>query len=370
MVGVALYFIQNGESGKNNSSEIIFVILSYMENTNTFGCNPQPLLTIAIPTYNRAEYLDICLRRIGEEIADLSEDLCKLVNVYVSNNGSSDNTSDVICKYQTGILPRFEVVNNVANIGPDRNIMQCYSSAKTPYVWVFGDDDVILSGGLRKVLNVLVKKKDIDILYVSGYSYSNSYLDEPVKGRGNSGVVEYIDPLDFVKRTHIMLTFITALIVRSGVCLIPFDELVDGSNLSQMSWVLALIRDGKKFAILEDRIYAAKIANSGGYGAVKVFGSNLCHIANVILVKQPKLVGAIKNGTIVMWFPTYIMSLRGGMDVGFSRENIAVDLKKVYGGNWRYYVFLAPLISLPNFIVPVYYIVVRLIRKLLRPILI
>lgn len=341
-----------------------------MEIFNKFECNVQPLLTIAIPTYNRAEYLDVCLRRIGEEIDDLSEDQRKLVNVYVSNNGSSDNTSDVICKYQRGILPRFEVVNNIENIGPDRNIMQCYSSAKTPYVWVFGDDDVILSGGLQKILDILAKKNDIDILYVNGYSYSNSYLDEPLKGRGNSGNVEYVDPLDFVKRTHIMLTFITALIVRSGVCLNPFDELVDGSNLSQMSWVLALIRDGKKFVILEDRIYAAKIANSGGYGAVKVFGSNLCHIASVILVKQPRLVDAIKNGTIVMWFPTYIMNLRGGMDVGFSRENITVDLKKVYASNWRYYVFLAPLISLPNFVVQVYYIVVRLIRKLLRSVLI
>lgn len=341
-----------------------------MVNINKFGCNVKPLLTIAIPTYNRSEYLDVCLRRIVEEINYLSEDQCTLVNVYVSNNGSSDNTSDVICKYQRCILSRFEVVNNIENIGPDKNIMQCYSSAKTPYVWVLGDDDVILLGCLRKVLNVLVEKKDIDILYVNGYSYSDSYLDEPIEGRGNSGIVEYIDPLDFVKRTHIMLTFITALIVRSGVCLMPYSQLLDGSNLSQMGWVLALIRDGKKFAILEDRIYAAKIANSGGYGAVKVFGSNLCHIASVILVKKPKLVDAIKNGTIVMWFPTYIMNLRGGMDVGFLRENIAVELKKVYGGNWRYYIFLAPLISMPYFILPVYYIIVRLIRKLLRSVLI
>ena len=75
----------------------------------------------------------------------------------------------------------FEFVRNQENIGADRNIEQCYTSAKTPYVWVLGDDDVILPGGLHLVLNVL-EKKEIDILYVNGYSYSENYLDEPRRG--------------------------------------------------------------------------------------------------------------------------------------------------------------------------------------------
>jgi abequosyltransferase len=337
-----------------------------MSDANALFRGSLPLLTIAIPTYNRAEYLDVCLRRIAEELYSLSDSQRKLIIVYVSNNGSSDNTCDVLRKYEGVIESQFFCVNNISNIGADKNIMQCYSSATTPYVWVLGDDDVILFGGLQIVLDTLVEKKDLDILYLSGYSYSDSYLDEPNNGRGGNGVVEYSSALNFVRQTHIMLTFITALIVRSGVCLEPFGKLVDGSNLSQMSWILSLIRNGEKFAIIKNRVYAAKIANSGGYSAAKVFGNNLSNIAKSILVGQSNLVNTIENGAIVMWFPIYIVNLRRGDTVEFPGEDFSVDLRRVYKGNWRYYFFLMPLIFIPKFLVPMYFLFIRLVRKVFR----
>lgn len=325
-----------------------------------------PLLTISIPTYNRACYLDVCLMRICDEVGSLSKDYRRLVSIVVSNNKSTDNTIDVIRKYEQNIGCDFEFINNNENIGGDKNIVQCYTSAKTPYVWILGDDDVILSGGLRIVLETLVDNGDVDILYLSGYSYSDSYLDEPVKGRGGHGVVVCRDKLDFVKHTHIMLTFITALVVRSGISICNFSQLVAGSNLSQMSWVFPLIRDGNKFVIVKDRIYAAKIANSGGYGIVKVFGSNLSRIARVLLSGQPKLVESIENGAIVMWFPIYIVDLRFGRISGYSEEDVAIDLRVVYGQNWRYYFFLVPLILLPRFLVLAYFSCIRFVRKVFR----
>lgn len=44
----------------------------------------QPLLTIAIPTYNRAEFLDLCLTRIGEELETLSEEQRNWVKILIS----------------------------------------------------------------------------------------------------------------------------------------------------------------------------------------------------------------------------------------------------------------------------------------------
>ena len=334
------------------------------EMSNKLYAENLSLLTIAIPTYNRAEYLDLCLSRIFDEINSLSLSRRCLVSVYVSNNASTDNTSEVLSKYKLSSDFNFVFVNNSINIGGDKNIIQCYLSALSPYVWVLGDDDVILSGGLEIVLNALIKKKDVDILYLSGYSYSNSYLDEPIIGRGRTGLTEFSNPLDFVRRTHIMLTFITALVVRSGVCLTPYDEIVQGTYLSQMSWILSLIRDGKKFLIINDRVYAAKIENSGGYGAVQVFGNNLSNISRSILCSNLNLANAIENGAIVMWFPIYIVNIRAGSAVGFDGENTHLDLRRVYKNNWRYYLFLAPLVLLPALLVPTYFKFIRLIRKI------
>lgn len=327
----------------------------------------QPLLTIAIPTCNRAAFLALCLKRISEELDSLNADQRKLVKVYVSNNASTDHTDQVVSQYRLMKAEGFEVVCNRENIGADRNITQCYTSATTPYVWVLGDDDLILPGRLQIVLDILTKR-EIDILYVNGYGYSDSYLDEPKRGRGKRGVVEYSSALDFVKRTHVMLTFITALIVRSGVNLASVSQMVEGSNLTQLSWVLQLIRDGKKFAIINNRIYAAKIGNSGGYGAINVFGNNLINITNSIFQLQPELAQAIQNGVIVTWFPTYIMNLQRG-EAGYLKEDVAIAMRRVFKGNWRYHLFIVPLISLPLTLARIYFVFVRLTRKLLGTIL-
>lgn len=337
-----------------------------MEIINSTNSN-HPLLTIAIPTYNRAAYLDLCLKRISEELDSLNEDQRKLIKVYVSNNASTDDTDTIVSQYQLMQAGEFEVVCNRENIGGDCNITQCYTSAKTPYVWVMGDDDVILPGKLKMVLDLLVKQ-EIDILYVNGYGYSDNYQDEPKRGRGKSGIIEYSSALGFVKYTHVMLTFITALIVRSGVNSASVSQVVVGSNLTQLGWILPLVRDGRKFAIIEDRIYAAKIGNSGGYGAINVFGNSLTHISNNVLKNQPELAKAIQNGAIVTWFPTYIMNLRKG-EAGYLQEDVAPAMNRVFKGNWRYYLFLQPLISLPMTLARIYFVFVRLTRKLLGAVL-
>ena len=55
----------------------------------------KPLLTIAIPTYNRASYLDLCLSRIFNQLSKKEP----LVEVLISNNNSSDNTEEIVNRY-------------------------------------------------------------------------------------------------------------------------------------------------------------------------------------------------------------------------------------------------------------------------------
>ena len=166
-----------------------------------------------------------------------------------------------------------------------------------------------------------------------------------------------------------MLTFLSALIIRSGVSLLPYSDLVKGSNLIQLAWVLPLLRDGNKFVIIEDSIFAAKAGNTGGYGLIEVFGNNLQKISMVILQDRHELVRAIQNGTIVNFFPVFISEFRRGSN-SFDDKDMAAGLKKLFCRNWRYYVFLVPLIVLPLFLVKFYNFFIRVLRRLMNPILI
>lgn len=320
----------------------------------------KPLLTIAIPTYNRSVYLDICLERIGCELANLSENQRNLVNIFVSDNGSTDSTQDVVLKHKDQLSHCFESFRNDDNMGMDFNFTQCYQSAKTPYVWLVGDDDVILPNGLENVLDVLSSCQP-DLLYVNNYWFKESYLDQ-LRQEKKLVITNTKNSLEFTKRINVMLTFLSGLIVRSNVGEEYRSEMA-GSNLVQLSWILPLLRDGRCFVAIENKVIAAKGENSGGYGLVNTFGTQLKKITDSILKDQPEIAKAIQNGTIVEFFPGLIMAFRNG-STSFSDEVMVVGLKEAFEDNWRYYVFIAPLIYMPLYFSRFYYYFVRLLAKL------
>ncbi len=331
-----------------------------MQTINKIKADIQPLLTIAIPTYNRAGFLDINLKKISEELIGLSENQRRLVNVYISNNASTDDTSEIIKKYNTLHTEIIRVINNSENIGADLNIAQCYESACTPYVWILGDDDLILPGSLGLILNVLLKER-VDILYLNHYWFKDNYKEKliPLK---NPSVSKFHEALDFAKRTNVMLSFISGLIVRTGVGM-EYRNTLATSNLVQFSWVLPLLCDGTSFAVLENVVVAARGGNSGGYGVVKVFGENLTRITDNILKDKPEVARAIQNGTIIVFFPGFINAFRKGCS-DFTDKEMAFGLKQAFGDNWRYYLFLAPLLNMPLYFSRCYYYLVRLCSRL------
>ena len=159
-----------------------------------------------------------------------------------------------------------------------------------------------------------------------------------------------------------MLTFISGQIVRGGISLEYLSNVVSGSNLPQLAWVLTLLRDGKCFIVLENEVIAAKGGNSGGYELVNVFGNKLKIITESILRDKPKVSRAIQSGTILNFFPGLIMSFRNGSSK-FSDKDMAEGLEKAFGDNWRYHVFLSPLINMPLLLSQYYYYFVRAFVK-------
>jgi len=319
----------------------------------------KPLLTIAIPTFNRANFLDLCLMRISEELSSLTEEEATLVNIFVSNNASTDDTTEVISKFELLLQHKINITLNKENIGADCNIAQCYELARTPYVWILGDDDVLLPGSLTMVLEVLINQNP-DILYLNHYWFKSHYEDR-VRQNKSLSFFKSSNSLDFARKTNVMLTFISGLVVRSGVGL-EFRKSLLASNLVQFSWILPLLRDGNCFVVIENELLAARGQNSGGYELVNVFANNLKKITNEILHENLKVAQVIQNGTIVKFFPSAIMMIRKG-NSQFKDKEMASNIQNALGDNWRYHVFLAPLLNMPIFLSRCYYYFVRLIAK-------
>ncbi|MGH7843959.1 MAG: glycosyltransferase family 2 protein [Candidatus Binatia bacterium] len=96
--------------------------------------NPAPLVTIAIPTHNRASsYLPLALASaLAQGYANLE--------VLVADNASTDATAELM----RGIAdPRLRYTCHRSNIGPNRNYNYCLAQARGDYFLLLQDDDLI-----------------------------------------------------------------------------------------------------------------------------------------------------------------------------------------------------------------------------------
>jgi glycosyltransferase involved in cell wall biosynthesis len=107
-------------------------------------CSPAKV-TVAIPTYNRAQLL----RRSLESA--LAQDYPG-VRILVLDNASTDATAEVVAKFANR---RIDYVRNPVNIGLFGNFCRAVELNQSPYLVVFGDDDVMLPGFIQETASAL-----------------------------------------------------------------------------------------------------------------------------------------------------------------------------------------------------------------------
>jgi glycosyltransferase involved in cell wall biosynthesis len=123
----------------------------------------RPYLTIAIPTYNRAEKVYAALSRIKETL-ETSENLHLYVQVLVSDNGSTDNTLDLLREFNANRI-NYRWYTQNSNLGLDGNMLFLYQKCKTEYIWYFSDDDVLFPGAFERVLNTIFMYSPSGLLF-------------------------------------------------------------------------------------------------------------------------------------------------------------------------------------------------------------
>ncbi|MBW4615416.1 MAG: glycosyltransferase [Desmonostoc vinosum HA7617-LM4] len=134
------------------------------------------LLTIAIPTYNRANLLDQQLAWLAQAIKGFEHE-CEIL---VSDNCSTDNTQEIITKWQQVLSNiTFRSNKNSQNLGVLKNITYCLNSATTKYVWTIGDDDPIQDRAIAYVIDKVKQHEDLSLLFLN-FSGRNKITGEPV----------------------------------------------------------------------------------------------------------------------------------------------------------------------------------------------
>jgi len=116
---------------------------------------PFPLVSIAIPTYNRANVF------LKQAIHAALEQIYPNIEIIVSNNHSTDNTEEVVKSFAD---PRIRYFRQPTNIGYMKNYDFCLEQARGEYFSLLPDDDLIDKDFIDVCMKGVNYKTDIGII--------------------------------------------------------------------------------------------------------------------------------------------------------------------------------------------------------------
>ncbi len=313
---------------------------------------PRPLLTIAVPTFNRAAQLKDLLAVLQPQIAGVPE-----VEVFVSDNASDDDTPEVIGCAQRSFAAanaRLRTHRHSTNLGSDANFAFCFRQAAGTFFWMCGDDDLIVPGAVDEMLGLLKTPKgspaDIDLIYATSYGYRTDFIAERGEDPLHRRVHTVRDPHIFALVVNIMFTFISGMVVnKDRLEALPHDapETFIGTNLVQLSWSLPLLLHHRRSAVLWTRPVAARVGNAHGYSLGRVFGKQLSQVVQRLLPDRPDLSEPILNVALRRWFPSVLVEFRGHAGDRLRIREAHMELRQAFGHNFRYWLFTYPALEWP-----------------------
>jgi glycosyltransferase involved in cell wall biosynthesis len=124
-------------------------------------------LSICIPTYNRAGFLDHLLGHFGTAWTfDFS------FEIIISDNDSTDATPQVVEKYRNAGLP-IRYFRQESNKGGGPNVLNAFHRGRGAYLLYLADDDLLIPEAVTKAIAHLLANPEIRALYAPWELYDD-----------------------------------------------------------------------------------------------------------------------------------------------------------------------------------------------------
>lgn len=215
----------------------------------------QPLLSIAIPTFNRASKLEAQLTSLHQLL--LKSQFQENIELLVSDNCSTDSTQSIIKHFSS--LERkyiFSSYRNEINLGSDRNGGQVILRAKGRFAWYLADDDIVHEDAIDHIFQSLSENQEIGLCFVNYYLEPLSKIPAVNIGNGHDVLVKNIN--EFVSKTITAESMVSSLIFRKS--LLSRDSLTEikevasyeyplGGGYPHLWWGLSILENHKALII-------------------------------------------------------------------------------------------------------------------------
>lgn len=227
------------------------------------------LLSICIPTYNRAEYLRGALENITSDPA-----FDDRVEIIISDNASEDNTEEIGKEYARKYA-NIKYFRNEKNIR-DANFKLSFERASGKYLKLFNDTLRFKENSLSTILDILSNTADDEApLFVQNNEFASN----------TEAIVN--SPDELVSKFSFYTTWIVNLgIPNDKISVLNIDRKYTEYQLAQVAWLLKLASISKIKIHFGDWYESIWPKNKGGYNLFKVFISNYFSILNDFNIKD------------------------------------------------------------------------------------
>lgn len=282
-----------------------------------------PLLSICIPTYNRAANLEHCLASIFSQLQHDSP-----VEVIISDNASTDDTPQVIARYAAR-YPCLKSFRNSSNIGAERNIFLITQLAQGRFIKLHGDDDYFVPNTIPPLLDVIKNHLHCGFIYLNVHNHDGQVFT----AEGASA---------FLRISSIMSTFISGIIIKKEEYEHVKEPLLYIGSLFNHTYLLyEILTRNPHFCVVNWRIFNFSGNPPSGYNFGEVVIRNYQTILRHFIGKglseedfrqEKKLLSSIKSSLgmerLCVTMPPWSLRISRKSSLNFMQRNPI--LKKCY----------------------------------------
>ena len=320
-----------------------------------------PLLSLYVPTYNRAALLGQALHAVLDQI---TPDMAGAVEVVVADNASPDETPAVVQKAQED-FPHVALrsVRRPENIGADASFTDAPNQTRGEFIYMLSDDDILLPGAVARLISLIRDNPGFDAfaLNVSHFTDDLARQDTSVGfALDEDRVVRDRDQALRLFGSHI--SFLSSMAFRRANVLGKDYSPFRGTIIAQAYLFLDALLPGRGLYVTSGRYLAMRQDNAEGYNVFQVLLTNfhaLMQHARRLGYSAEAVRGVLDEHLLNVYRVVLVLKSRGIGTLQPDYRDGAARLLRCYGVSG--FILLK---FLPRMLAP--YAALALVRRLLR----
>lgn len=312
------------------------------------------LLSLCVPTYNRAGLLDQALRAV---LSQITQEMTGQVEVIVLDNASPDETPATVALAQADFphLP-LRSLRHPQNIGPDANFYEAVKQAQGEYVYLLSDDDILLPGAVETLLRLIHAHPGFDAfcLNIQPFVSDPDEAGPPLLDLPQDAVLHSRDEALGLLGTLIGFLSVMAF-NKSRIAANDYTDKI-GTNFIQAFFFLDVLAGGRGLAATAQPLLAQRAENAVGLNYFRVFVTSLHRVLSYAeetgYSREVTRRIEAKNLIAVRHFVSSVKLHGLHADLWSSRRDAIRRLFHVYGFHPYLWLVVVPLMFFPRALRP------------------